>query len=76
MVWPVIVSVRHMVTTCSATSSLSAAFFSSAPAAEAGCTLILTEDLQDGSILNGVEIHNPFDPAGGLTARASVLLGL
>jgi predicted nucleic acid-binding protein len=47
-----------------------------ATAAEAGCTLILTEDLQDGSTLGGVEIHNPFDPAGGLTARARQLLGL
>src|SRR5579862_6280075 len=34
MVWPVIVSVRHMVTTMSAQSSLSAAFFSSEVAAE------------------------------------------
>lgn len=47
-----------------------------ATAAEAGCTLILTEDLQDGATLGGVEIHNPFDPAGGLTARARELLGL
>jgi hypothetical protein len=38
--------------------------------------LILTEDLQDGSTLSGVEIHNPFDPGGGLTARARRLLGL
>jgi len=45
-------------------------------AAEAGCLLILTEDLADGSMLSGVEIHNPFDPAGGLTGRARVLLGL
>ena len=47
-----------------------------ATAAEAGCTLILTEDLQDGTKLAGVEIHNPFDPGGGLTARARRLLGL
>src|SRR5258705_416791 len=33
MVWPVIVSVRHIVTTWSATSSLSAAFLSSEAAA-------------------------------------------
>jgi len=38
--------------------------------------LILTEDLQDGSTLGGIEIHNPFDPGGGLTARARQLLGL
>jgi predicted nucleic acid-binding protein len=47
-----------------------------ATAAEAGCTLILTEDLADGGKLGGVEIHNPFAPAGGLTERARVLLGL
>ena len=47
-----------------------------ATAAEAGCALILTDDLQDGSTLGGVEIHNPFDPDGGLTARARQLLGL
>ena len=34
VVWPVMVSVRHMVTTMSAQSSLSAAFFRRAPAAE------------------------------------------
>src|SRR5712691_10017517 len=34
-----------------------------ATAAEAGCRLILTEDLADGGKLSGVEIHNPFGPA-------------
>lgn len=38
--------------------------------------MILTEDMADGAILGGVEIHNPFDPGGGLTARARRLLGL
>ena len=33
IVWPVMVSVRHMVTTMSAQSSLSAGFFNSEPAA-------------------------------------------
>ena len=47
-----------------------------ATAAGAGCTLILTEDLQDGSRLAGVEIHNPFAPDGRLTPRARQLLGL
>jgi predicted nucleic acid-binding protein len=47
-----------------------------ATAAEAGCTLILTEDLHDGSTLSGVSIHNPFNPTGGLTARTRQLLGL
>lgn len=47
-----------------------------ATAAEGGCAVILTEDMADGSRLGGVEIHNPFDPGGGLTARARQLLGL
>ena len=47
-----------------------------ATAAEAGCTLILTEDLADGGTLGGVGIHNPFDGAGGLTERARALLGI
>ena len=47
-----------------------------ATAGEAGCTLILTEDLTDGAVLSGVEIHNPFAAAGGLTARAGRLLDL
>ena len=47
-----------------------------ATAAEAGCAVILTEDLVNGSTLAGVSIHNPFDPGGGLTARARRLLGL
>src|SRR5947207_2838842 len=47
-----------------------------ATAAEAGCQLILTEDLADGTTLGGVAIHNPFAAAGGLTGRARALLGL
>jgi predicted nucleic acid-binding protein len=47
-----------------------------ATAAEAGCAVILTEDMADGAVLGGVEIHNPFDPGGGLTARSRQLLGL
>lgn len=38
--------------------------------------LILTEDLNDGSRLGGVEIHNPFNPTGHLTALARLLFGL
>jgi hypothetical protein len=38
--------------------------------------LILTEDLQDGSTLGGVGIHNPFGPDGGLTGQTRRLLGL
>jgi len=29
-------------------------------AASAGCTRLLTEDLQDGQVIDGVRIHNPF----------------
>jgi predicted nucleic acid-binding protein len=47
-----------------------------ATAAEAGCRLILTEDLADGSRLGAVEIHNPFEAGGGLTARTRRLLDL
>lgn len=47
-----------------------------ATAREAGCTLILTEDLADGGTLGGVAIHNPFDTTGGLTERARELLDL
>ena len=47
-----------------------------ATAGEAGCTLILTEDLRHGASLGSVEIHNPFTRSGGLTARARRLLDL
>ncbi len=47
-----------------------------ATAAEAGCAVILTEDLRDGTTLSGVQIHNPFAPSGGLTERARRLLAL
>ncbi len=47
-----------------------------ATAAEAGCSVILTEDLADGSMLGGVQIHNPFAAGGGLTGRARRLLDL
>ena len=30
-----------------------------ATAAEAGCNLLLTEDMHDGAFLSGVQIHNP-----------------
>jgi predicted nucleic acid-binding protein len=46
-----------------------------ATAAEIGCTLVLTEDMADGSILNGVHIHNPF-PMSGLSDLTRELLDL
>jgi predicted nucleic acid-binding protein len=34
-----------------------------AAALEAGCRAILSEDMQDGRVIGGVHIVNPFDPA-------------
>jgi predicted nucleic acid-binding protein len=47
-----------------------------ATAEEAGCSVALTEDMADGSVLGGVQIHNPFARSGGLTERTQTLLGL
>jgi predicted nucleic acid-binding protein len=47
-----------------------------ATAAEAGCRVILTEDLADGADLGGVRIRNPFSVSGGLTEATRDLLGL
>lgn len=47
-----------------------------ATAAEAGCAVVLTEDMSDGRVLGGLRIHNPFDPSGDLTTTARRLLGL
>jgi predicted nucleic acid-binding protein len=46
-----------------------------ATAAEAGCTLVLTEDMADGAILDGVQIHNPF-VVDGPTELTHQLLGI
>lgn len=46
-----------------------------ATAAEAGCTLALTEDMADGAFLGGVQIHNPFAD-DGLTDLTRRLLDL
>ncbi len=45
-------------------------------AQEAGCDVLLTEDMQDGANLLGVEIVNPFGKDGALTPRARELLDL
>jgi len=47
-----------------------------ATAAEAGCSVILTEDMADGAMLAGIRIHNPFSGSGGLTEEARRLLDL
>jgi predicted nucleic acid-binding protein len=39
-----------------------------ATARRAGCTLLLSEDLQDGRVLGGVTIRNPFAPGFDLDA--------
>lgn len=44
-----------------------------ATAAEAGCQTILTEDLDDGSLVHGVRVVNPFG-ADGLAPAAEALL--
>jgi predicted nucleic acid-binding protein len=46
-----------------------------ASARESGCEVLLTEDLQDGAHVLGVEIVNPFG-AEGLSNRARAVLGL
>lgn len=46
-----------------------------ASAAEAGCAAMLSEDMQDGATLFGLEIVNPFAATGG-SLRATELLGL
>jgi predicted nucleic acid-binding protein len=47
-----------------------------ATASEAGCTVILTQDLMDGGELSGVRICNPFGAGGGFTEHACQLLGI
>ena len=46
-----------------------------ASAAEVGCTIMLSEDMQDGATLLGLEIVNPFGP-DGVSRRAAALLDL
>jgi predicted nucleic acid-binding protein len=47
-----------------------------ATAAQAGCSIALTEDMADGNRLGGLEPHNPFAATGGLADLARTLLGL
>lgn len=44
-----------------------------ATAAEGGCRAILTEDLQDGAMIGGVRVVNPFGP-DGVTPKAMSIL--
>ncbi len=46
-----------------------------ATAAEAGCGAILTDDLADGSVFDGVRVHNPF-ARNGLSGPALRLLDI
>ena len=46
-----------------------------ASAAETGCTVMLSEDMQNGATLAGLEIVNPF-AANGVSRRAAELLDL
>lgn len=45
-----------------------------ATAAEGGCTAVLTEDMADGAVLEGVQVVNPFGADGRLSAGAVRLL--
>lgn len=45
-------------------------------AADAGCTVLFTEDRQGAPTVGGVEIVNPFGPEGALSERARQLLEL
>ena len=47
-----------------------------ATAREAGCTVLLTEDMGDGQDFGGLRIHNPFSPSGGFSSLARRLLRL
>lgn len=45
-------------------------------AAEAGCTLVLSEDMADGALLGGARIHKPFNSDGVLSDLTRELLDL
>lgn len=47
-----------------------------ATAAEERCAAVLTEDMADGAILEGVRVVNPFGVDGQLTRDAADILGL
>ena len=46
-----------------------------ATAAEAGCTVVLTQDMADGSALHGVRVLNPFGDGDLAPAALSLLTG-
>jgi predicted nucleic acid-binding protein len=43
-------------------------------ARDAGCRVMLSEDMQDGAMFGGLEIVNPFGPGGAPSARLQSLL--
>jgi predicted nucleic acid-binding protein len=47
-----------------------------ATAREAGCAVLLTEDLGDGTDIGGLRIHNPFSSAGEINPLTRRLLDL
>jgi predicted nucleic acid-binding protein len=47
-----------------------------ATAREAGCAVLLSEDLGDGADFSGLRVHNPFSASGGLSPLARRLLDL
>jgi predicted nucleic acid-binding protein len=47
-----------------------------ATAREAGCAVLLSEDLGDGADFSGLRVHNPFSPSGELSPLTRRLLDL
>ena len=47
-----------------------------ATAAEAGCTIALSEDMPDGARLGGITVRAPFTASGGVSRVAAQLLGI
>jgi len=46
-----------------------------ATASEAGCTIILSEDMADGADLGNVRIHNPFSPSRRFSRADAAVVG-
>ena len=45
-----------------------------ATASEAGCTAVISEDMADGAVLDGVRVVAAFEPHGVISRRATALL--
>lgn len=47
-----------------------------ATAAEGGCAAVLSEDMADGAVIEGIRVVNPFGPGGRLSPTVELLLGV